>query len=268
MDKMLQNLVGRLEKTFGPSLVSVILYGSAAGGEHDGRFSDLNVLYVLEEVTSREVARAAPIVRWWRDQGFPGPLLLSREEVATSADCFPIEFYDLKARRRVLHGEDVIGQVELDGRHYRAQVEHELRAKLLRLRQKVAGALVDRKVVLDLLAESVATFTILFRHALRLAGVEAQPARRDVLARAAEVFGIDREPFDTLFDLREGRRKPRQVDPSPLFAAYLDQIGRVIAAVDRLGRPDDGPQQTETGEGALTGEEPPGEDPAGPVEYP
>ena len=38
-------------------LVSVILYGSAAAGEHHEHFSDLNVLCVLTHVTPAELAR-------------------------------------------------------------------------------------------------------------------------------------------------------------------------------------------------------------------
>ena len=37
------------------------------------------------------------IFRWWREQGSPSPLLLSENEVATSTDCFPIEFHDINA---------------------------------------------------------------------------------------------------------------------------------------------------------------------------
>ena len=43
MERTLKELVDRLTKTYQDRLVSVILYGSAAVGDHHGRFSDLNV---------------------------------------------------------------------------------------------------------------------------------------------------------------------------------------------------------------------------------
>ncbi len=61
---------------------------------------------------------------------------MSEQEVQTSTDCFPIEFHDMQERRRVLMGKDVVEKLPIDRSFYRAQVEHELRAKLLRLRQK------------------------------------------------------------------------------------------------------------------------------------
>src|SRR6478672_5474158 len=136
MTDTLKELVTRLERAYHDRLVSVVLYGSgASGGEHH-KFSDLNVLCVLKQVTPRELGEGEPILRWWREHGHPSPLLMSEEEVHNSADCFPIEFRDMKDRRKVLFGVDVIADVHVDTKNYRAQIEHELRAKLFRLRQK------------------------------------------------------------------------------------------------------------------------------------
>ena len=93
-------------------------------------------------------------------------------KLQTSTDCFPIEFHDMQEQRRVLFGKDVIAGLAIDRSFYRAQVEHELRAKLLRLRQKGAGLLSDEKGLLRLMLDSVSTFLVLARHALLLSGVE------------------------------------------------------------------------------------------------
>ena len=49
----------------------------------------------------------------------------------------------------MLWGEDVIASLDVDRRYYRAQVEHELRSKMLRLRQKASGVLSDRKALTE-----------------------------------------------------------------------------------------------------------------------
>ncbi len=236
MQDQLKQLVDRLQKTFGDRLVSVILYGSAAVGDHHGRFSDLNILCVLRQVTPRELGESEPIFRWWRNLGNPAPLLLSGDEVRTSTDCFPIEFHDIKEHHRVLAGEDMVAQVEIDYSFYRAQVEHELRAKMLRLRQKAAGVLSDAALLRRLLADSISTFCVLFRHALLLAGCEARWAKREVIDAAREKFGLDPAPFHALLDLREGKVKPRDLDAAPLLESYLKEIHVVVDAVDRLDK--------------------------------
>jgi hypothetical protein len=69
---------------------------------------------------------------------------------------------------------------------------------------------------------------------LLLAGAESGFEKRQVIAKTRERFGIDPSPFEAILDLREGKRKPRDVDPSPLFESYLVQVQTVINAVDQL----------------------------------
>jgi predicted nucleotidyltransferase len=236
MEKRLNSLVEKLKKGLGDRLVSAVLYGSAAAGDAHSGFSDLNVFCVLTQLTPRELADAAAALHWWREQGQPAPLLMSREEVAGSTDCFPIEFHDMLEARRILYGEDPLAGLEVDDAFYRAQVEHELRAKLLRLRQKATALLDDRDMLLRLLGDSAGTFCILARHALRLAGHPAPQRKREILAAAGPLFGFEPRAFYTLLDLREGRAKPRAAEAEPLFARYLEEIGALVAAVDRLAR--------------------------------
>jgi hypothetical protein len=234
MDKVLNQLVEKLGKAYGDRLVSVVLYGSAAAGDHHPKFSDYNVLCVLSEIAPRELAAGEPIFRWWREQGSPSPLLLTEDEVATSTDCFAIEFEDIKRNHQLLFGKDVITSLVVERTFYRAQVEHDLRAKLLRLRQKAAGMLSEGDLLRRLLLDSLSTFCVLFRHALLLHGVEAPVKKRETIERAAGHFGFAALPFEQLLDIREERLKPREVDPVALLSAYLSGIGVVIDAVDRL----------------------------------
>jgi predicted nucleotidyltransferase len=236
MPGQLDTLVEKLRKGLGADLVSVVLYGSAAVGDHDEKFSDFNVLCVLKQVTPAQLGATETIFRWWREQGNPSPLLLTEDEVRTSSDCFAIEFHDIKEHHRILYGADVVSLLEIDRKFYRAQVEHDLRAKILRLRQKASGILSDKDVLRRLLADSISTFCVLFRHALILCGVDSPARKRDIIERARERFGIDPAPFTSLLDRREEKIKPNEIEPVALLAAYLKEIGKVIDAVDLLDK--------------------------------
>lgn len=235
-EKALNQLVEKLRKAFGARLVSVVLYGSAAAGDHHPGFSDLNVLCILSDIGPRELAAAGGIFRWWREQGNPAPLLLTEGEAVASTDCFAIEFHDIQACHRLLDGRDVVAALPLDDSFYRAQVEHDLRAKLLRLRQKAAGIMDDDGLLRALLLDSVANFCVLFRHALALHGTAAPPAKREILSLARERFAFDSTPFERLLDVREGRRKAREVDALGMLGPYLAGIAAVVDAVDRLAK--------------------------------
>lgn len=230
----LKELVVKLERAFHDRLVSAILYGSAAGADHHAKFSDLNVLVVLKEITPHELAEAEPILRWWREHQHPAPTIMSEEEAHNSADCFPIEFRDMKDRRKVLYGPDVIAEVKVDGKFYRAQIEHELRAKLFRLRQQGARVLSDPVALMKVCLDSVTTFCVLGRHALVVSGIDAKAERRAVVRQLSETLKMDVTPFEILLDVREDKAGPEIGDPGELFAKYLDCVRRMIEFVDRL----------------------------------
>lgn len=237
MERLLSELVEKLHRAHGDDLVSVVLYGSGVHPESRDSMSDYNVLCVLREVTPEVLRAAQPAFRWWREMKNPSPVLLCVEELRTSSDCFPIEFHDIRDRHRILFGENVIDGLTVDDSFYRAQVEHELRAKLLRLRQKAGGILSERDLLLRLLCDSVSTFCVLFRHALRLAGEEPRYGKRDAIRGAQSRWGIAPEPFETILGLRDGSLKAKDVaDSVELFRAYMKQIQAVVDAVDRLAK--------------------------------
>lgn len=231
----LNQLVEKLRKALGDHLVSVVLYGSAATGDHRDKFSDYNVLCVLTAISPAQLRATEPIFRWWRELGNPSPLLLTEREVNDSTDCFPMEFRDIREHHQMLHGTDVVSNLTIDDAHYRGQVEHELRAKLLRLRQKASGILSDKDVLRRLLVDSVSTFCVLFRHALILRGQPAPVRKREIMGMTRESFGIDAEPFELLLDLRDRKPGAKVDEPEALLERCMKEIEKVIDIVDRLG---------------------------------
>ncbi len=236
VEHTLSSLVNRLQSTFGDNLVSVILYGSAAVGDWNERSSDLNVLCALNRLTPHELVQSEPVFRWWREQRNPAPLLMSAEEVKSSTDCFPMEFHDMKEYRRVLAGEDIIRDLEIDRSFYRAQVEHELRAKQIRLRQKASELFSRPQQLLALLVDSVSTFCVLGRHALILSGNEPRWKKQEIIATLEDVL---RRPFDganAILAIRAAGKSPPDTNVSAIFEKYLGEMGELVRFVDVLDR--------------------------------
>src|SRR3712207_828772 len=105
MAKMtLDHLVSQLRAAFEDDLLAVVLYGSAAGGEHIAKRSDLNVLVILRQLGIDRLQAASAVSRAWSDAGNPSPLTLTEREWRSSADIFPMEYADILERNRVLYG--------------------------------------------------------------------------------------------------------------------------------------------------------------------
>ncbi len=235
-EALLADLKVRLKAALGDRLVALILYGSAAMGDRLDRISDLNVLCVLDQITTAELAKSEPVFRWWGERGNPAPLLLTREEVGTSADCFPMEYHDMREHRRVLHGIDLIQSLRIETSTYRTQVEHELRAKQIRLRQKAAELLTQADRLLKLLTHSISTFCVLGRHALILSGNEPRFKKKEVVAALESAMGRKLTSFQAILAAREsGKTAPGQT-AAALLDGYLAEIDALVRFVDGLDK--------------------------------
>jgi predicted nucleotidyltransferase len=236
VQEQLSELTNRLNAAFTDRLVSAILYGSGAMGDWDERGSDLNVLCVLTRLSSQELAHSEPIFRWWRGKGNPPPLLLTDEEVRTSTDCFPMEFHDMKEQRRVLCGVDIIQNLEIDPCYYRAQVEHELRAKQIRLRQRAAELLSSSQRLMKLLTDSISTFCVLGRHALILSGHEPRWKKIEVLSALEDAMRMRLPGANAILAVRTARRPSADGNAASVLENYLMEVDALVRFVNALDR--------------------------------
>jgi predicted nucleotidyltransferase len=233
MVKDLGQLVEKLKAAAGTNLQTVVLYGSAAGGEFQAGHSDLNVLCVLGRLEAAELEKLNPAAGWWTRKGHPAPLLFTLEELRRSADVFAIELLDMQASRRVLFGEDSLATLHVPMSLHGQQVERELRTNLIRLRQNYLAAPRNNTTLRKLMTASVSTFTTLFRHALIALGEQPPQPKRDLVDRLASLLTFDVSGFHAVLALREGRRRESEVDVLATFKAYLAAVTRVVDEVDR-----------------------------------
>ncbi len=224
----------RLAEAAGDNLLSVVLHGSAVAGDFHPQFSDLNVLCVMRELSPAAMRSLAPVLHWWTDLKYPAPLFFTRAELQAAADVFPIEMLDIKDRHTILHGEDPFQQLDVSMALHRIQLEHELRTKLLLLRQHYMSVAADAPRVRHLLLDSVSNFLALFRHALIAVGATPPHSKAEVAYQLAGRAEFDPGPFEQLLKVRERKLKAEELDVDRVFPAYLSGIEKVIAAVDAL----------------------------------
>lgn len=209
-----------------------MLYGSAAAGDHAGKRSDYNVLVVTEDLGTGTLDVLSKAAAKWAQAGNPAPLLFTEERLAQATDVFPIELLDIRECHKILHGEDLVQGLEIGTDNLRLQIEHELRGKLIRLRQSYLLTGGKPKAVADLLVESLSTFLVLFRAALRLFEHSVPQKKFQALEKLAGHLGFDASVFDAVQRLKDGTHKPKEVAVGVLFGTYLKTIECVIDAVD------------------------------------
>jgi len=230
------HLIGDLRATHGENLASVVLYGSAAAGDHIDESSDYNLLIALARITPEELRQAQAPLREWRRLGHPLPVYFTTEELRDAADVFPIEFHQMQRARVVLYGNDPFNGLVIHDHNLRHQTEYELRSKLIQLRRLYIPASGSIEKLTDLMGESLTSFAVLFAPALMLHGVSEPPVLKQECVRAAvRKFNLDGAPFERIFEMRRtGTQPASDAEAHELFAAYLTQIEIVTEAVDEL----------------------------------
>lgn len=224
----------QVQDALGDELVSLTVYGSAATGDHDKRYSDINTLIVARKLDMPVLKSLAGAVSGWVKKGHPAPTLFTRERLNKSLDVFPIEILDMKERHRVLAGEEVLADLKADTRHLRFQVEHELKGKFLQLRDAYLLTENKPKLIAELLVQSLSTFQLLFRAALRLYAPDESSSKAEAVQKLSAHIKFATEPFLQVADLRTGQTKLKDVDIESLFENYLSAVAQVVDAVDAL----------------------------------
>jgi len=186
----LNGLLRDLQATHGDNLVSVVLYGSAAAGDHVELRSDYNLLITLRRITPEDLRLAQAPTREWQRLGHPLPVYFTAEELSDAADVFPIEFYQMANARVVLFGQDPFELVKLSDANLRHQTEYELRSKLIQLRRMYIPASVSIEKLCDLMSDSLASFAALFRAVLMLHGEDAPVPKPECVRATARRFRL------------------------------------------------------------------------------
>ena len=229
-------LVDDLKQTHGKNLALVVLYGSAATGDFLAQTSDYNLLIALHQIRPKDLRAAQAPMREWRRMGHPLPVYFTVSELQNAADVFPIEFLQMKKARVVLYGEDLLANLNITDDFLRHQTEYELRSKLIQLRRLYIPASVSVENLENLMTESLVSFSALFRAVLLLYGVEPPVTKQEVITATVKHLKINGEPFEKIFDIRRNSasNKLDEISANHLFSDYMEQVERVIDAVDDI----------------------------------
>jgi predicted nucleotidyltransferase len=238
MAKMkLDDLVSQLRAAYGDALSAVVLYGSAAGGEHHAKRSDMNILVIAKTLTVSSMRAAGAVARAWGDAGHPPPLTLTEAEWRSSVDVFAIEHADILQRHKILYAAppfDLKYGVTVSLRDLRLQLEYEALGMLLRLRGRVLTSDHDAAQRLETLVSGTSQVLVLFRALLRLRD-EVPPADNEELCRlTASRAGFDASPFVAVLAHWRGEKTMDAGQLDGVLAAYHAGLEQVVAYLDAL----------------------------------
>ena len=233
-EEAMAEFLQRMRGAGGQNLLSIVLFGSAAHGEFRPGYSDVNLLCVLGDASFTSLQKISPVVEWWRKQRNGPPLVVTLEEMKSSAAEFSIEFIDMKQRYRVLYGEDVLHMLEVPMHLHRFQLEYELREKSFLLRQQLLLANNNESELWEVMLHSLSSFTTLFRHVLLELGEAERKHSRDAVVELSKRLSFDDSAFLQLIDIRTKQVDRKQLRATDVAQRYTGAIEKITSAVDRM----------------------------------
>jgi len=223
-----------LKSIYGDELVSVILYGSAAGKDYVSGKSSVDLLVVLTDQGINKLALLFPHLKLLRKKRITIPLLLTEQFIKTSLDTFPVEFLNMKLQYKLITGKDVLLDLAIDRSWLRTQCERELKGKLLYLRQGFVETEGKAKPLRLLIFHSLKTFLFLFNALIYLKDREIPKTRREKIHLLSELFDINEKVFMDLLDVYEEKTKPDQQRLERLVLNYIEEMTKLSRKVDAL----------------------------------
>jgi hypothetical protein len=225
----------QLASTLPTQLKCVLLFGSAAAGDFVAGASNYNLLAVIEPLGMVELDAISPAVVAWNQAGNPIPLFFTPQQLIQGTEAFPIELLDIEQSRRILWGSDLLENVRVETAQLRRQIERELTGKLLKLRGRYMLVRQKPHAVTELMVQSLSTFLVLFRAALRLYQKTVPNIKLEALHALSKHIEFDTKPFERIYELKSQPRKGNRVAEPVSFGSYLGSIEHVTNAIVKTG---------------------------------
>ena len=174
-----------LSEQFGAQLLAVELVGPALDDPASTRTPDTVVVLAGDDLDKlRQFARLG---RGLARDGVNAPLVLTPELISTSLDTFPLEFIDMQARHRLIHGQDFLSSLQFTPADVRLQCERELKTAAMTMRQRT----LHDHAPTSWPAQDIAEHTVrVLRGYLHMHRFPAGTTTRDVVSVAASQLGL------------------------------------------------------------------------------
>ena len=236
MQTVCANFTDRLKDLFGSDLLAVILYGSAARGTYRKGVSDINLCVILEKSSPRKIFEMGRVTKSFLRKHRITPLVMTHEELLSSADVFPLEYGDIREAHQVLYGDQNIFTLDLCRANLRYQLEEKLRGAVNDMRSMLLAAGGSEKLLGRLLVGWSGLGRTLFRALLRLKRISGIPADA-LLPRVSAEYGVCMDGFAALERFRQGEKN----SAAGLAEALLEALKAFVRAVDAMPAGEGGP---------------------------
>jgi len=203
-----------LKEIFGSGLVSVIGYGSIAGGTYVPGKSDINLIVVIDNFRVTDIMQVRKKLLKHAIKNAITPFFFSPGFLKSSPEVFPVEWKEIKTGHIIFYGRDVTEDISIDKKDLRLQIERELKQNYIDFQQ---GLVFDRDVF-STLRESYKSLTVVLRN------------MKDIYADEFEKPGY----LEKLGSCYSGKIKLKKAEILEIAEQHLAYINKLINIIEQV----------------------------------
>jgi predicted nucleotidyltransferase len=190
----LDELTASLVELCGSSLVGLVVHGSAVRGGWSEGTSDVDLIVVLGDDSEALLAAIGPALELARFSARIEAMILTKDEIERSADCFPLLYGDIAKTSLTIVGTNPFTDLAISDEHIRLRIEQELREIRIRMR-RVATDMAGKPNFAGAVEHKVKQLRSPLWALLTLRNEGVDDHLDAVLDGAAKTYGVDVTPL-------------------------------------------------------------------------
>lgn len=222
-----------LEKDLGDSLVSVVLYGGLVKNEMIKESDRVKIMVVIKDVKISNLDKVGDALLSTKRAGQIQLLTLTPLDLSSSTDVFPIKFLDMQQDYEILHGDDVVKDLEVGRDHLRIRCEQEIKNLMLKLRSMYLHSRKDTKVLQKILLKAYYSFLQSGDALAELKTGKVYRKENEIL-EGIESIGLDSALMKKIQELRSSDSDLEKEILQDLYEQFMEMIVKAAEMADQV----------------------------------
>ena len=231
---ILGRFVGQVQQRWNADLVGLVLFGSAARGDFIVGRSNINVLLVVQKLSSDHLRRAGQLHREWGKHQIVAPLLMTPYNLNRSRSLFPLEFLQMTQFHVLLAGKTPFEETQVDMARLGWQCEQELMANVLQVRQRFIEGEGRIEAIQALLLLSITAVLPCIRGLLYCLGQSSNDNDMNILESLSNTLEFDATVFIDILKIKRGLSSPGALEWAKTYERYLQSLERFMEQVSAI----------------------------------
>lgn len=221
-------------REFKDLISSIYVVGTAVSEDYDPKTSDINSFFLLKTIDFRILKSFISVGKKYGREKIAMPLFMDQDYLERSLDVFPLEFLNLKLLHVTVYGEDKLQVLEIKKKELRLQLERELKSKLIWLMRTYIGSKGERKVMTEILVNSLKDYIPILRGMIFLFGKEPPKSQLEVMELFGQVSFFDVSLLKRLYSMKKERPKLSVSQLDSYFEEFYLLTYRLSKIVDEF----------------------------------